>query len=55
MAIGSDFESAHAGCSLPISNHPDTCDSVHVTNLNALDVVPIAAVHTIASFKVLAT
>ena len=29
---------------IPVSNHPDTCDSLHVTNL-ALDVVSVAAVH----------
>ena len=30
--------------SIPVSNYPDTCDNLHVTNL-ALDVVPIAAVN----------
>ena len=25
--------SASAGCSLSMNNHPDTCDSLHVTNL----------------------
>ena len=35
-----------------MSNHPDTCDSLHVTNL-ALDVVPIAAIHANTSLEVL--
>ena len=43
IAIGRDFASAHASCSHSMSNHPDTCDSLHVTNL-ALDVVSIAAI-----------
>ena len=38
--------------SIPVSNHPDTCDSLHVTNL-ALDVVPIAAIHANTSLEVL--
>ena len=32
-----------AGCSLSMSNHPDTCNSLYVTNL-ALDVASIAAI-----------
>ena len=43
IAIGCDFVSACAGCSLSMSNRPDTRDSLHVTNL-ALDVVLIAAI-----------
>ena len=35
--------------SIPVNNHPDTCDSLYVTNL-ALDVVPIAVVNVNASF-----
>ena len=42
MAIGCNFTSARAGCSLSMSNYPDTCDSLHVINL-ALDVF-IAAI-----------
>ena len=43
IAIGHDFTSAHAGCSLSMSNCPDICDSLHVINL-ASDVAYIAAV-----------
>ena len=43
IAIGCDFASASAGCSLSMSNYLDTCDSLHVINL-ALDVVSIAAI-----------
>ena len=39
MAIGRDFASARAGCSLSMSNHPDTCDSQPYFS----DVVSIAA------------
>ena len=35
--IGCDFVSIRAGCSIPVSNCPDACDSLHITNL-ALDV-----------------
>ena len=35
IAIGRDFASAHAGCSLSMSNRPDTCDSLHVINLTS--------------------
>ena len=44
VAIGRDFASVRAGCSLSLSNHPDTCDSLHVINL-ASDVVSIAAIY----------
>ena len=33
ILIGLDFAKARAGCSLSMSNHPDTCDSLHVTTL----------------------
>ena len=36
-----------------MSNHPDTYDSLHATDL-ALDVVSIASVHANISFEVLA-
>ena len=38
--------------STSVSNRPDTCDSLHVTNL-ALDVVSIAAMHANTSLEVL--
>ena len=38
--------------SMPVSNCPDTCDTLHLTNL-ALDVVSITAVHANTSIKVL--
>ena len=43
IAIGRDFASASAGCSLSLNNCPDTCDSLHVINL-ASDVVSVAAI-----------
>ena len=43
IAMGRDFTSARARCSLSISNCPSTCDSLHVINL-ASDVVSIAAI-----------
>ena len=43
ITIGGDFTSARAGCSLSMSNRPDTCDSLHVINF-ASDVVSIAAI-----------
>ena len=36
--------SACASFIIPVSNYPDTCDSLHIINL-ASDVVSIAAVH----------
>ena len=41
IAIGREFASKRAGCSLSLSSRLGTCDSLHVTNL-ALDVVSIA-------------
>ena len=38
--------------SISVSNLPDTCDGLHVTNV-ASDVVSIATVHTNTSFEVL--
>ena len=52
IGIGCDFVSASAGCSLSMSNRPDTCDSLHVINLVS-DGVSIAAI--LLSFEVLAT
>ena len=43
IAIGRDFVSGRASSSFSMSNHPDTCDSLHVINL-ASDVVSIAAI-----------
>ena len=43
IAIGRNFASARTSCSLSMSNCPDTCDSLHVTNL-ASDVVSIVAI-----------
>ena len=40
--------------SIPVSNCPDTCDSLHVINLTSY-VVLIASVHANVSFKVLVT
>ena len=42
--MGGDFASARVGCSLSLSNCPDTCDSLHDVNLVS-DVVSIAAMH----------
>ena len=42
IAIGRNFASAHAGCSLSMSNHLDTCDSLHV--INPASDVSIAAI-----------
>ena len=46
LYIGHYFVSARAaaGCSLSLSNRPDTCDNLHVINL-ALDVVSVAAIY----------
>ena len=52
IAIGHNFVSACASCSLAMNNHPDTCDSLHVINL-ALDGVSIAAI--LLLFEVLIT
>ena len=44
--IDRDFASARAaaGCSLSMSNRPNTCDCLHIINL-ASDVVSIAAIY----------
>ena len=42
IAIGCDFTSAHAGCSLSTSNHPDTCDNLHVINVASI----VAVLHS---------
>ena len=46
--------SARAGQSIPVSNRPNTYDSLYATDL-ASDVVSIASVYANISFEVLAT
>ena len=53
--VACNFASACVGCSLSLSNRPDTCNSLHVTNLNASNVVSIAFMHANTSLEVLVT